>query len=68
MTDHTTPFTHLSLEKAISLRWSLRDVKARRLKLAPLKQDELAILIELGLIEMRHDTPVLTQAGIDALD
>jgi hypothetical protein len=67
MTDDTTPFAHLSLEKAIALRWTLRDIKARRLKLAPISEADLSSLIELGLIEMRNDTPVLTQAGVDAL-
>lgn len=68
MTDHTTPFAHLSLEKAIALRWALRDIRASRLKLAPLGADDLATLSELGLVELRGDAPVLTQSGIAALE
>lgn len=68
MTDHGTPFAHLGLEKAIALRWALRDIRARRLKLAPVSEDDLATLRELGLIVMLEDAPVLTQAGSDALD
>jgi len=68
MSDHPTPFAHLSLERAISLRWTLRDIKAKRLKLSPVSASDLATLTELGLIEMRDDVPVLTQAGHDALD
>ena len=67
MTDHTTPFAHLSLEKAIALRWALRDIRASRLKLAPVSEDDLTTLSELGLVEIRDDAPVLTQGGIDVL-
>jgi hypothetical protein len=68
MTDNPTPFAHLSLERAIALRWILRDIKARRLRLSPVSEGDLATLTELGLIELREDVPVLTQAGHDALD
>jgi hypothetical protein len=68
MTDHTTPFAQFSLERAIALRWMLRDIKAKRLKLSPVGAGDLATLTELGLIEMRDDAPVLTQAGHNALD
>jgi hypothetical protein len=68
MTDIPTPFAHFSLERAIALRWTLRDIKAKRLKLSPASDSDLTVLAELGLIEMRDDTPVLTQAGHDALD
>ncbi|HTB02605.1 MAG TPA: hypothetical protein VK804_19250 [Bradyrhizobium sp.] len=68
MTDNPTPFVQFSLEKAIALRWTLRDIKANRLKLSPVSASDLATLTELGLIEMRDDVPVLTQAGHDALD
>ena len=68
MSDNQSPFADLGLERAIALRWALRDIKARRLKLSPVSTSDLNILTELGLIEMRDDTPVLTQAGHDALD
>lgn len=68
VTDQHTPFAHLGLERAIALRWTLRDIKAKRLKLSPASPVDLAALTELGLIELRDNGPVLTQAGHDALD
>jgi hypothetical protein len=68
MTDNESPFARLSLERAIALRWALRDIKAKRLKLSPINQADFATLTELGLIEMRDDGPALTQAGHNALD
>ena len=67
MTDNQTPLAHLGLERAIALRWALRDIKAKRLKLSPVSATDLNILAELGLIEMHDNVPVLTQAGHDAL-
>ena len=58
------PFAEFSLEKAISLRWTLRDIQARRLKLSPVSDEDLKILTGLGLIEARDEGLVLTQAGI----
>jgi len=68
MTDSPTPFAHLGLERAIALRWTLRDIKANRLKLSPVSAGDLNILTELGLIEIRDDVPVLTDAGHGVLD
>jgi hypothetical protein len=68
MTDNQTPFAQFSLERAIALRWTLRDIKAKRLRLSPVSEGDLTALTELGLIEIRDDVPVLTQAGHDALD
>jgi len=68
MTDKPAPFAHLGLERAIALRWTLRDIKAKRLKLSPVSAGDLNILTELGLIEMRDDVPVLTNAGHAVLD
>ena len=67
MTDNQTPLAHLGLERVVALRWALRDIKAKRLKLSPVSATDLNILAELGLIEMHDDVPVLTQAGHDAL-
>jgi hypothetical protein len=68
MSDNPTPFAHLDLERAIALRWMLRDIKAKRTRLSPVSATDLASLIELGLIEMRNNVPVLTEAGHDVLD
>jgi hypothetical protein len=35
MTDDQNPFT--DLERAIALRWALRDIKAKRLNLSPVR-------------------------------
>jgi hypothetical protein len=54
-------------ERAITLRWVLRDIKANRLKLSPIDQHDLRDLIDMGLVEMRNDAPALTNAGVDAI-
>ena len=68
MTNDKMPLADLGLERAIALRWVLRDIKAKRLKLSPVSTVDLNILTELGLIEMRDDVPVLTNAGHAAID
>jgi hypothetical protein len=62
------PFATFDLEKAIALRWALRDIVAKRLKLTPVGEDDLRILSELGYVEVQDGTPVVTQAGLEALD
>ena len=54
-------------DRAVALRWVLRDIKSNRLKWSPVDQDDLRILIEMGLVEMRNDAAVLTDAGIRAI-
>jgi hypothetical protein len=68
MTNDKMPLADLGLERAVALRWVLRDIKAKRLKLSPVSTLDLNILSELGLIEMRDDVPVLTNAGHAAID
>ena len=58
----------LSPDRAIHLRWSLRDIDARRTKLSPVSPDDLKILLELGLVEMNVDGPALTPKGRQAID
>ena len=53
--------------RAIDLIWTLRDIKARRTLLPP-DPDHLRELIELGLVEMREDVPVLTNKGHEVID
>ena len=43
------------------------DIKANR-TLLPIEPDHLQELIELGLVEVRDDVPVLTNAGHQVLD
>jgi hypothetical protein len=57
----------LSLERAIHLRWVLRDIKAKRTRLSPVSLDDLETLIEMGLVEMEDDVPKLTAEGHRAL-
>ena len=61
------PFANLGLERAIGLRWTLRDIQARRLKMSPVSDEDLRVLTELGLIEEREEGPVLTPAGTAVL-
>ena len=62
------PFAEFSLERAIGLRWTLRDIQARRLKMSPVGNEDLRVLMDLGLIALRDEEPVLTQAGTAVLD
>jgi hypothetical protein len=54
-------------DRAVALRWVLRDIKSNRLKWPPVSQHDLRILIEMELVEMRDDAPVLTNAGVSAI-
>ena len=62
------PFAELGLERAIGLRWTLRDIQARRLRMSPVSGEDLRILAELGMIEVRDEVPVLTPAAIAVLN
>jgi len=67
MADAENTFSDLDLQQAIDLRWTLRDIKAKRWKLSPINPSHLEKLIVLGLVEMRDDDPVLTNSGLDAI-
>jgi hypothetical protein len=54
-------------DRAIALRWVLRDIKNNRLKWWPVNQHDLRDLVDMGLVEMRDDAPVLTNAGVSAV-
>ena len=62
------PFAQFSLEKAIGLRWTLRDIQARVLKMSPVSDEDLTSLTDLGLFVVRDEGPVMTQAGIAVLN
>jgi len=69
MTDQpNSPLAGLSLDTAIHPRWVLRDIKGKRTKFMPVSADDLRTLIEMGLIEMRDEVPVLSNEGERALD
>jgi hypothetical protein len=61
-------FENLESERAIALRWALRDIRGDRLKLSPVKEADLQSLIDLGFVEMKDDSPVVTEAGLAALE
>ena len=61
------PFAEFPLERAIGLRWILRDIQAGRLKLSPVSDEDLRVLTELGLVELHDDQPALTEAGAAVL-
>lgn len=61
------PFAEFSLERAIGLRWTLRDIQAGRLKLSPVSDEDLHLLTELGLVELDDDGPALTAEGAAVL-
>jgi hypothetical protein len=63
----TNPFSDFDLQQAIDLRWTLRDIKAKRWVLSPINPSHLEKLIALGLVEIRNDSPVLSNAGLDVI-
>jgi Mn-dependent DtxR family transcriptional regulator len=62
------PFAEFGLDRAIALRWTLRDIQARRLKMSPVSTEDLRVLTDLGMIDVRDEGPVLTQAGTAVLN
>jgi serine/threonine protein phosphatase 1 len=62
------PFRDLGLVTKIALRWTLRDIEAKRWMITPINPVHLEQLMALNLVEIRNDDPVLTKAGLDALD
>jgi hypothetical protein len=63
-----SPWAGLELDTAIHLRWTLRDIKAKRTQITPVSPSDLKTLIEMGLVEMRDEAPMLTNEGHQALD
>ena len=61
---HAAPETR---DRAIVLRWILRDIKSDRVKLSAVNPNNLRILVELDLVELRNDAVVLTTAGASAV-
>src|ERR1700756_48643 len=68
MNDPKKGLSSLGLDNAIRLRWALRDIKANRLKFSPVAPNDLRILIDMGYVEMKNDTPVVTPAGLDQME
>jgi hypothetical protein len=55
-------------ERAMALRWVLRDINGNRLKWWPPREEDLKILIEFDLVEMKNGVPQLTVAGLGAIE
>ena len=62
------PFAHLTLDRAISLRWTLRDILAERTKFLPVADADLKLLLDMGLVERHDGEPALTAAGVAAIE
>jgi len=60
MQNDQVPLAQFGLD-AIDLRWTMKDVAAKRWTM--LNQDHVARLIDLGLVEMRDDRRILTTSG-----
>jgi hypothetical protein len=54
-------------DRAIAVRWVLRDIRGNRLKWSPPREHDLKVLIEFDLVEMRDGLPQLTSAGVSAI-
>jgi hypothetical protein len=63
-----SPLASLDSDTAIRLRWVLRDIRGKRTKLSPADPDDLRTLVEMALVEMRGNVPVLTNQGHWVLD
>jgi hypothetical protein len=63
MSEPKTGLASLGLDNEIRLRWALRDIRGKRLKLTPVDPNDLRTLIDMGLVEMRDDVSVVTPAG-----
>lgn len=63
MNTEQDPLAQFGLD-AIDLRWTLKDIASNRSWL--INKDHLPKLIELGLVEIRDGTPLLTKAGESA--
>jgi hypothetical protein len=58
----------LDLDSAIRLRWVMRDIRSNRMGMSPASENDLAALVELGLVEMREKLPSLTALGVRELN
>jgi hypothetical protein len=62
MQDEDDPLKQFSLE-AIDLRWTLKDIAAKRFTIAPVDSLHLQRLIDLRLVEVRDSELCLTSLG-----
>jgi hypothetical protein len=62
-----TGLASLGLDDAIRLRWVLRDIIGKRLRLSPIAPNDLQTLIDLSYIEMKDEVPTITIAGLNEI-
>jgi len=67
MSESKTGLASLGLDNAIRLRWALRDIRGKRLKLTPVDPNDLRTLIDMGYVEMKDEVPTVTMAGLDEI-
>ena len=58
----------LGLDNAIRLRWALRDINGKRLKLTPVDPNDMRTLIDMGYVEMINGEPVVTATGLQEME
>ena len=58
----------LDLDTAIRFRWMLRDIKAKRTNFSAVSPNDLRTLVEMGLVEIRDNEPLLTDEGHRAIN
>lgn len=63
MTEPKRGLASLELKDAVRIRWTLHDIKSKRTEIVPVSPDDLRLLIDMGLVEIRDDVPVITSAG-----
>ena len=64
MTDQSnSSLVGLSIDRAIHLRWVLRDIKRKRAQFMGISPDDLSTLTKMGLIEMQDEVLALTNEG-----
>ncbi|HLG89469.1 MAG TPA: hypothetical protein VKZ79_19995 [Alphaproteobacteria bacterium] len=68
VTTPDAPLNDLTIERAIALRWTLRDIVAGRTKFLPLADGDLQLLLEMGMVEMCDGEPKLTEAGFAVIE
>ncbi|WP_246207974.1 hypothetical protein [Bradyrhizobium rifense] len=54
-------------ERAIALRWALRDIRGNRLGILPVDPVTLQTLVDLSLIEISDGKPTLTSSGFNVI-
>jgi hypothetical protein len=59
MADAENPFSDLDIQQAIDLRWTLRDIKAKRWRLSPINPSHLEKLVRWASSKSETTSPIL---------